>query len=511
MQHSIPLGPPPQTGRLSSTWLVLGFIGFECFSSLACSNARKSVASTTSSTGGASGSGGSNALLDAAATDTARSGETSTGGAGSTGAAGSPGVEAGGGGLDTDGAAATNTDGMDADAVVDSPATSEEVDGGVTLDAATIPVDAPQATGFLHVEGNRLVDSLGNSVRFTGVNWFGFETSMEAPHGIWARDYASMLKQIHDLGFNSVRLPWSNAILRSNAAANSINTVGADPYDGTNPMNGDLIGKTPLEILDLVIAAAGKFGLKMILDNHSRQPDDYLNEKLWYTAETSEAQWIADWVTLANRYAGNPTVVGFDLDNEPHGTPSDGGATWGTGNSATDWNSAAERCGNAVLAANPDVLIVVEGVQMVGPDNYWSGGNLSGVRTNPINLAHPEKLVYSAHDYGPEVYPQPWFTDATFPANLPALWTENFDFIMQQELGHILLGEFGIKDPTSYSGTEGIWFSTVLNNFGSTYSWTFWCWNPDSGDTGGILQDDWLTPQKFKMDALTPHMADPIK
>ena len=37
-------------------------------------------------------------------------------------------------------------------------------------------------------------------------------------------------------------------------------------------------------------------------------------------------------------------------------------------------------------------------------------------------------------------------------------------------------------------------------------SWTFWCLNPDSGDTGGILQYDWITVEtaKNKNDALAP-------
>jgi hypothetical protein len=35
---------------------------------------------------------------------------------------------------------------------------------------------------------------------------------------------------------------------------------------------------------------------------------------------------------LAGRYRGNPTVIGADLDNEPHGA-----ATWGDGNPQTDW------------------------------------------------------------------------------------------------------------------------------------------------------------------------------
>ena len=427
-------------------------------------------------------------------------GETASGGAsggdtGGTAPGGAGGTGAGGGGTGSTDMGGSTTSSQDA-AVVDAP----------VPDATKIsPPDGPPPATFLHVQGNRLLDGQGKAVRFTGVNWFGFETSNEAPHGTWARDYRSMLKQMRDLGFNSLRLPWSNAIMRPDAKAVSVTTIGVDPYDGTNPMNGALAGKTPLEMMDLVIAAAGEFGLRIILDNHSREPDAYDKEELWWTAKTSEQQWIADWVTLAKKYSGNPTVVGFDLDNEPHGA-----STWGTGAIATDWNSAAERCGNAILAVNPDVLIIVEGVSIVGTDVYWWGGNLSAVRTAPIHLSKPEKLVYSAHEYGPEVHDQTWFADPTFPANLAAVWTQHFDFIMQQGIGHLLLGEFGIKDRTADSGKSGQWFDTLLKTVGSTYSWTFWCWNPNSGDTEGILQTDWLTPQQWKMDALKPYLAPAI-
>jgi hypothetical protein len=35
-------------------------------------------------------------------------------------------------------------------------------------------------------------------------------------------------------------------------------------------------------------------------------------------------------------------------------------------------------------------------------------------------------------------------------------------------------------------------------------SWVFWSWNPDSGDTGGLVKDDWVTVEKAKDLALTP-------
>ncbi len=362
------------------------------------------------------------------------------------------------------------------------------------------------AAGFLHVEGNQILDDAGHVARLTGVNWFGFETSNLSPHGLWARDYRSMLRQIADVGFNTVRIPWCNAMLREGALPNSVNTYGPDPYDGTDPMNGPLAELTPIEILDRIIEAAADVGLKVMLDNHSREPDGYMEEKVWYTEETSEAQWVEDWRFMAARYRGNPTVVAFDLNNEPHGE-----ATWAAGNASTDWNAAAEHCGNAVLEVNPDVLIVIEGVEKVGGDSYWWGGNLSAARQSPISLSNPAKLVYSAHEYGPEVFAQPWFETAQFPANLPALWDQHFGFLMNESQGHVFIGEFGIKDPAAFGGRSQVWFQTFLQYIGPAYSWTFWCWNPNSGDTEGILEYDWLTPKQWKLDAMDPYFAPPIQ
>jgi len=136
---------------------------------------------------------------------------------------------------------------------------------------------------------------------------------------------------------------------------------------------------------------------------------------------------------------------------------------------------------------NPTRSIIVEGVSNCGPDVYWWGGNLSAVRTAPIHLTHPEKLVYSAHEYGPEVHDQTWFSDATFPANLAAVWTQHFDFIMQQGIGHLLLGEFGIKDRTADSKQVG----AVVRHFASR-PWA----RPTHGPSGAGIPT-LATPKEF--------------
>ena len=106
--------------------------------------------------------------------------------------------------------------------------------------------------------------------------------------------------------------------------------------------NPDLQGLTSIEVLDAIIEEAGAKGLKVVLDRH--RPTSAGQSDLWYTEEVSEEQWISDWVMLAQRYAGNDTVIGVDLHNEPKGA-----ATWGTGDLATDLRLAAERAGNAIL------------------------------------------------------------------------------------------------------------------------------------------------------------------
>ncbi len=357
---------------------------------------------------------------------------------------------------------------------------------------------------FLSVNGNQLIDSRGETVRLTGVNWFGMETSLFYPHGLWTRDMKSVLQQIKDVGFNCIRLPWCNEMLDSGSNV-SINAFGTDPYTGISPMNEEESTKTKaIEIMDIIVQWCQDNDMKLILDNHSRKADGFLNEGLWYTPAYSEQRWIDDWVFIANRYKNFSAVVGCDLNNEPHGS------TWGNSNNATDWNKAAERCGNAILGVNPNVLIVVEGVGQYQGNSYWWGGQLQGAGDFPVQLVDQSKLMYSAHEYGPEVATQPWFDDPAFPSNMQGLWDQNFHFLYQQSVSPLFIGEFGIKDQDAFNGVALTWFNEWMNFMGGIYSWTYWTFNPNSGDTGGILTDDWSSINQWKVDIISPYFASPI-
>ncbi len=357
-------------------------------------------------------------------------------------------------------------------------------------------------TGYWHAEGAQLVDSTGAQVRMTGINWFGAETSNYLPHGLWARSYQSIVDQMAGLGYNTFRLPYSDEMLKAGSTPNGID------YN----KNPDLQGLTGLQILDKVIAYAGSKGMKVVLDRH--RPDSGQQSALWYTSAYPESVWIDDWKMLAQHYAGNTTVIGADLHNEPHAVQGGTGSCWGCGDQATDWRLAAERAGNAILSVNPNLLIIVEGIDCVSgtgdPQCGWWGGNLSGAKQYPVRLNVPNKLVYSAHEYAMSVSSQPWFNDPTFPANMPALWDHFFGYLEKENIAPVLVGEFGstLQDPR-----DAQWLDALMKYMGTGTSgmdFTYWCVNPNSGDTGGILNGDWTTVDTNKQSHIAPYLIPPV-
>jgi endoglucanase len=395
-------------------------------------------------------------------------------------------------------------------------------DGGLSgADAGTLPSDAGPIDEGSHDGGPSDGGSSGDGPvlkgRLTGVNWFGFETSNLAPHGLWARDYKSVLKQIKDLGFNAVRIPWCNDVLTGKPSSIQINAYGTDPYTKATGLNTDLEGLTAIQVMDKILAECERIDLKVILDNHSRAPDGYMNETIWYTTTRPEADWIRDWKFIAERYKNNSAVVAADVKNEPHGNMDKGmkpPATWGydePGQGTTDWRAAAVRAGQAILESNPRLFVIIEGVENYKGDNTWWGGNLAGVKDAPITESDiPSKnLWYSAHEYGPEVYNQDWFSAPNFPDNMPDIWRKHFWFIHEQNIAPLFFGEFGIHEATASdpNSTAYKWLKKFLDQMGKNSHWTFWALNPNSGDTGGLLKDDWVSVNPGKYALLKPYLA----
>jgi endoglucanase len=344
----------------------------------------------------------------------------------------------------------------------------------------------------LHTQGRWIVERHGHHVKLAGVNWFGAESAEFVVGGLDKQPLSQIARTIRRGGFNSVRLPWSNQLVEENPVV-APNLLAANPR---------LQGKRALDVLDAVIRELGRNGLMVVLDNHRSRADWCCDEAhgdgLWYTRAYPESAWLADWKRMAARYRHFSNVVAAELRNEirpdPSLAPGPTTATWGDGNPLTDWRAAAERGGDAVLSANPDLLVIVGGTEYQG--------NLTGVAQAPVRLRVPHRVVYAPHDYR-------WFhSDAeladygAFKAKLDQRW----GYILRAGIAPLYLSEFGTctnPSPREQCDPHDPAFLQFITRYlrETDMDWAYWPLNGTQSagygrehgvvEAYGLLNEDW--------------------
>ncbi|MEU1280248.1 cellulase family glycosylhydrolase [Streptomyces sp. NPDC005805] len=282
----------------------------------------------------------------------------------------------------------------------------------VTGPSARGPAVAADWTPPLSTRGRWIVDADGDRFKLRSGNWHGAsgtwngsgsrdddashhagENSGRVPLGLDRAPMAEIIDGFLEIGINSIRLPFSNEMVRDT-------TPVTDRAVAANPA---LRGLTPLRVYDTVVRELTAAGLAVILNNHT-------NTTRWccgvdgnerWNANVTAAQWEDDWLFMARRYRDNPRVVGADLYNEVRRSVWDD-PNWGLGD-RHDWFAASQRVGDRILTeADPDLLIVVEGINWTGlPVDGLPHGRptLEPVRQLSHTLVDSGKLVYSAHFY----------------------------------------------------------------------------------------------------------------
>ncbi|MGN0613103.1 MAG: cellulase family glycosylhydrolase [Porcipelethomonas sp.] len=414
---------------------------------------------------------------------------------------------------------------------------------------------------WLHAVGSRLYDENGNQVWLTGANWFGMNCTENFPHGLWSADADEILSSVADRGINIIRFPISTELILSWMNGEPYAPVGLtasnDPYYMFNPDFCDENGNTmdSMGIFDVLMQKCKKYGIKALIDVHSpASHNSGHNYNLWYYQDgAADADNMAvgyysgeqitydDWINsitwLADKYSNDDTIIAYDLKNEPHGKRGYNGTTcpsdiarWDDSELQNNWAYAATECGKSILSVNPNALILIEGVEQypktekgytydtadiwqasadVSPwYGAWWGGNLRGVKDYPIDFgsdALNSKIVYSPHDYGPSVYNQTWFDkDFTTQTLLDDYWYDTWAYINDQDIAPLLIGEWG----GHMDGAENQKWMTLLRDYmiDNHINHTFWCLNPNSGDTGGLLDSSFTVWDEDKYGLFEPSL-----
>lgn len=370
----------------------------------------------------------------------------------------------------------------------------DDINAGSPATATTNTI----APGYF-AQAGKIYNSSGQEIQIRGISHFGFNAPILQPQYLWAMGWKEQIAQIKSLGFNAIRVPFVPDTLYNTTPVNQLSYIDAN-------LNPELIGKTPLQVLDLWMAEADRQGMYILLDFHSvsmqRQyptwfvsdPADFnlIYNKQAYTKEN----WTRDLAFVAQRYAKLTRFFGIDIYNEPNGT-----VRWSTGDTNVTnpiyfWKAAAELASAAVLAANPNLMVFVQGI-----NGNYDGMENSNIPTNwgenfqpqayqPLNIPN-DKLVLTPHTYGPDVYMKSSFSASNFPANLAANWDTLFGQFYQTH--PVVVGEWGGKYGPGTGGQQDItWQNTFVDYLiskGIRNSF-YWCYTPNSGDTGGILDDN---------------------
>lgn len=191
-------------------------------------------------------------------------------------------------------------------------------------------------------------------------------------------------------------------------------------------------------LLDQVIEWCTKHELYVILDMHAAQgwqntdwhSDNANHHALLWKNDHYQERYLALWAEFAKRYAGNKTIAGYDVLNEPLTGVYGKKYSW---QPAPDWdalNNLYRRVVNEIRAIDPDHIIFLEG------DNF-------ALRFEGLDAPFADNLVYSSHNYMPETTgSQPYSPDTRATIEQRFLEHGGTQFTQQHNVP-LWVGEFG--------------------------------------------------------------------
>ena len=227
---------------------------------------------------------------------------------------------------------------------------------------------------------------------------------------------------------------------------------------------------------------------------------------------------MQSWADLARDLAADPVTrnrVMLDILNEPDSR----GIKWDAGPGAGGYGMTAlyEMAMDAIYKVNPTALMLVEGTGQLGkvamnwgdgfatdPAIVQAGGVQSAAPffTKMMRKPYLNNIVISPHLYPPSVSTQ---TDpaAVTGAGLAKRLTDSFGYLTKQgfcasgvcKTFPVVFGETGSKftEPLDLRMLSD--FAAYMQTDDSTHAkmpnMIFWCWNANSGDTGGFVTDNW--------------------
>lgn len=398
-------------------------------------------------------------------------------------------------------------------------------------------------------QGDRIINSNGEEVQLKGVNWFGFNNGSTMVDGLWnsgalASDFATIVYRMQLLGFNAVRLPFSfidlyNLAPRNYAGSCQLPSVSSIQMSVTNPSvsvpsnqtippmvapvagshqcNDYFPNDTTLNRFLWTVNFFAKNGFYVLIDNHLREDQTVLQNR---------ELWLQQWKDLVTKISQDPTskkMLMIDILNEP----DQFGIRWEANGQTPALKDLYLSVMDAIYPINSQVLFFIEGTGQGGIGANWGDGFATDPTLVSQNGLSSPKAFFDAlmtKPYlnqvviSPHVYP-PSVTGATQNFSGSGLYnrlTNSFGYLTQPgycdgscKTFPVAIGEFGSRFAAANDVQSMQDLAKYLNDpttdgkHHAIKNWFYWAWNANSGDTGGIVADNWLDIVWQKINYLT--------
>jgi aryl-phospho-beta-D-glucosidase BglC (GH1 family) len=235
--------------------------------------------------------------------------------------------------------------------------------------------------------------------------------------------------------------------------------------------NEGILREDTLATIDWFVTECEKRGIYVILDLHaapgSQNGRDHSGDSsgsVLFSDEKAGALTISLWEQLARHYAGNATIAGYDLLNEPEGDEEER-SPWGK-----TQLPFLDRLYQAIRAIDEDHLIIMNAI--------WE----------PTDIPDPteygwENVMYEYHFYGWDGINDPKAQNAF----------TNSKVVKNKQAGHevpVLVGEF-----TLFERIES-WEHALRTYEENGWSWTTWTYKTVNMGSWGIYNSTLITTPK---------------
>ncbi|KAK0579599.1 hypothetical protein LWI29_028522 [Acer saccharum] len=325
-------------------------------------------------------------------------------------------------------------------------------------------------------------------VKLACTNWASHMEPMLA-EGLHKKPLKDIIAKVVQLKFNCVRLTWATYMFTryyGNIVSQTFDNLNlAQAKQGIAQNNPALLNMTHVQAFEAIVDELGRQGLMVVLDNHVSNPkwccSDGDGNGFFGDDDFNYSEWEQGLVIVTDQFRSKSQVVGISIRNELRGRRQ----------TEDDWYKYVPRGAQVVHEVNPDVLVIVSGL------NYAI--DLSFLKKHSLGTNFDDKLVFESHWYSWSVQAGTCFDNTNMVYNHSLFLMDEGDEVDQQF--PLFLSEFGYDQRDRASSNSYMnCFLTAANKYG--FNWSLWALQGsyyrrdlqlDYEEVFGVLNADWDT------------------